>query len=145
MTEDDRAARLRAMMLYASDFRSTLQKVGGSALSDDPLLSATELHSLYSPSEVVAGLSAAQDAGFGVAEGVAAFIFISAAAHAETMKRSLLGRLAMKRPPKPGTAAHGHLAMFHYASRILLKGMEPDTAQTRHFADLYAEELRKAT
>jgi hypothetical protein len=97
------------------------------------------LHSLYSPEEITTAAGAAQDVGMTPSEGVLSFIFISAAAFADRLRRgSLIHKLMVKLPPRPRTPGYRHFRMTKFA---LSKLEEPDRAKATRFADLYAKHL----
>jgi hypothetical protein len=126
VTEEDKINSLKAGIEYAGEFQALLRDAAANALHPDPVIAGAELFSLYSPVEVIAGISAAEDVGFTVKEGVACFVLLCAAVHAELQKRQgFFSRLKMKFPPKPGTREHNHIAMTNYVLNTLTSDNRP--------------------
>src|SRR5262249_61343646 len=80
---------LREGTEFGGAFQKLLREVAANALGAlhrDPLIAHTEFSSLYSPAEIVSGISAAEDAGLSVEQGVICFVMLSAAIEAELQK-----------------------------------------------------------
>jgi hypothetical protein len=108
------------------------------ALHRDPVIASTEFSSLYSQAEIVSGISAAEDAGLSVEQGVICFVMLSAALEAELQKRrGLLQRLKTKLTPRQGARAHTHAVMFNYVCERPPGGHMPNLEAFRVFARGY--------
>src|SRR5262249_33839461 len=101
--EEETPLKLGEGIEFAGAFQKLLREVAASApgaLHRDPLGAGTELSSLYSQAEMVSGISAAEDAGLSVEQGVICFVMLSAAIEAALQKQAgLLQRLKMKLTP----------------------------------------------
>jgi hypothetical protein len=129
---------------YFRVFRSMLEDVAADALVPlyRPGHAGLIFTAVYSPAEIVSGISAAEDAGLSVEEGVICFVMLSAACEAELQKRGgLLQRLKAKLPPRQGTRAHTHLAMFNYVRERPPGGHIPSPEVFDLFARRYNEYL----
>ena len=141
---DKNVEAVRAAIQYQREFQAILEEVAANALNPDPLIVRAELFSLYSSEELASGINAADKAGLSAKEGVACFVLLSAAAHAEIQKRKgILHRLMTKFAPRAGTPEQRHVAMWNYAIGTLLGGY-PDQTKAQQFADLYQRELSQA-
>jgi TPR repeat protein len=136
---------LRDSIAFVEAFQKLLQEVAANApkaLHRDPLIASTQFSSLYSPAEIVSGISAAEDAGLSVEQGVICFVMLSAAIEAELQKRSgLLQRLKTKLTPRQGARANAHSVMFNYLCERPPGGHMPDLEAFRLFASAYNENL----
>src|SRR5215813_7248854 len=114
--EEEEPLELREDIEFARAFQKLLREVAANApgaLNRDPVIASTEFSSLYSPTEIVSGISAAEDAGLSVEKGVICFVMLYAAMEAELQKRGgLLHRLRTKLTPRQGARAHTHSIMF---------------------------------
>ena len=114
--EEEKPLELREDIEFARAFQKLLREVAANApgaLNRDPVIASTEFSSLYSPAEIVSGISAAEDAGLSVEQGVICFVMLYAAMEAELQKRGgLLHRLRTKLTPRQGARAHTHSIMF---------------------------------
>jgi TPR repeat protein len=107
--EEEKPLELREDIEFARAFQKLLREVAANApgaLNRDPVIASTEFSSLYSPAEIVSGISAAEDAGLSVEQGVICFVMLYAAIEAELQKRGgLLHRLRTKLTPRQGARA----------------------------------------
>jgi len=114
--EEEKPLELREDIEFARAFQKLLREVAANApgaLNRDPVIASTEFSSLYSPAEIVSGISAAEDAGLSVEQGVICFVMLYAAMEAELQKRGgLFHRLRTKLTPRQGARAHTHSIMF---------------------------------
>src|SRR5262245_18819655 len=114
--EEEKPSELREDIEFARAFQKLLREVAANApgaLNRDPVIASTEFSSLYSPAEIVSGISAAEDASLSVEQGVICFVMLYAAMEAELQKRGgLLHRLRTKLTPRQGARAHTHSIMF---------------------------------
>ena len=114
--EQEKSLGLRGDIEFAGAFQKLLREVAANApgaLNRDPVIASTEFSSLYSLAEIVSGISAAEDAGLSVEQGVICFVMLYAAMEAELRKRGgLLHRLRTKLTPRQGARAHTHSIMF---------------------------------
>jgi TPR repeat protein len=103
----DREPHLDGKMLReGAEFAGAFQKLLREVAANAP---GAEFSSLYSPAEIVSGISVAQDAGLSVEQGVICFVMLSAAIEAELQKHSgILQRLKTKLTPREGARAHTH-------------------------------------
>jgi TPR repeat protein len=128
---------------FAGAFQKLLQEVAENALGAphrDPLIASTEFSSLYSLAEIVSGISAAEDAGLSVEQGVICFVMLSAAIEAELQKHGgILHRLKTKLTPRQRTRAHTHSVMFNYLCEKPPGGQMPNLEAFRLFAKEYNE------
>ena len=100
--------------------------------------------SFYSLADIVSGISASEELGLAVDQGVAYFVFSSAAASADAQERGgFVQRLKMKLPAIPGTRAYAYLAMTNYVREKLFEGRDPDPKLLELFAKHYNEERRR--
>jgi hypothetical protein len=139
-----RVEALRKCIEFTEAFQNVLRDVAADALV--PLLGTVHggllFTSLYSPPEITSGMSAAEDAGLSVEEGVICFVMLCAAVGAELQKRGgFLHRLKAKLPPKQGTRAHAHLAIFNYVRERPPGGHIPSPEVFDLFARRYNEYL----
>ena len=136
---------LRKGIQFAGSFRQLLREVAANApgaLHRDPLIASTEFSSLYSPAEIVSGISAAEDAGLSVEQGVICFVMLAAAIEAELQKRGgLLQRLKTKLRPRQGARTHAHSVMFNYVRDRPPGGHMPNMEAFHLFARGYNENL----
>jgi TPR repeat protein len=132
---------LREGIEFAEVFQKLLREVAANApgaLHSDPLIASTEFSSLYSAAEIVSGISAAEDAGLSVEQGVICFVMLSAAIEAELQKRGgLLQRLKTKLTPRQGARAHTHTVMFNYVCERPPGGHMPNLEAFHLFARGY--------
>ena len=130
---------------FAGAFRKLLRDVAANApgaLQRDSLMAGMEFSSLYSPTEIVSGICAAEDAGLSVEQGVICLVMLVAAIDAELQEcAGLLQRLGAKSPPRQGTRAHTHLAMSNYVRERPSGGHSPTTEAFDLFARRYKENL----
>src|SRR5262249_30954338 len=116
--EEEKPLKLGEGVEFAGAFQKLLREVAASApgaLHRDPLIASTELSWLYSQAEIVSGISAAEDAGLSVEQGVICFVMLSAAIEAALQKHGgLLQGLKTKLTPRQGARAHTHSVMFNY-------------------------------
>jgi len=114
--EEEKPLELREDIEFARAFQKLLREVAANApgaLNRDPVIASTEFSSLYSPAEIVSGISAAEDAGLSVEQGVICFVMLYAAMEAELQKRGgLLHQLRTKLTPRQGARTHTHSIMF---------------------------------
>jgi TPR repeat protein len=139
-----RVEALRKCIEFTEAFQNVLRDVAADALV--PLLGTVHggllFTSLYSPPEITSGMSAAEDAGLSAEEGVICFVMLCATVEAELQKRGgFLQRLKAKLPPKQGTRAHAHLAMFNYVRETPPGGHIPGPEAFDMFARRYNEIL----
>src|SRR5882672_10196864 len=117
MDETSKARVFREGMEFANAFLALLREVASGApgaLHRDPLIAAVEFSSLYAGAEITSGICAAEDVGLSVQQGVACFVMLSATVDAEIQRRGgFVQRLKTKFPPRKGTRAYSHLAMFN--------------------------------
>jgi TPR repeat protein len=136
---------LRDSIAFARAFQKLLREVAANApgaLHRDPLIASAQFSSLYSPAEIVSGISAAEAAGLSVEQGVICFVMLSAATEAELQKRSgLLERLKTKLTPRQGARANTHSVMFNYLCERPPGGHMPDLEAFHLFARGYNENL----
>jgi TPR repeat protein len=136
---------LREGTEFAGAFQKLLREVATNApgaLHSDPLIASTEFSSLYSPAEIVSGISAAEDAGLSVEQGVICFVMLSAAIEAELQKHGgILQRLKTKLTPRQGARAHTHTVMFNYVCKRPPGGHMPNLEAFHLFARGYNENL----
>jgi len=129
---------LREGTEFAGAFQKLLREVATKApgaLHSDPLIASTEFSSLYSPAEIVSGISAAEDAGLSVEQGVICFVMLSAAIEAELQKHGgILQRLKTKLTPRQGALAHTRSVMFNYVCEKPPGGQIPNLEAFRLFA-----------
>jgi hypothetical protein len=130
---------------FAEAFQKLLREVVANApgaMHRDPLLASTKFSSLYSPAEIISGISAAEDAGLSVEQGVICFVMLFAALEAELQKRGgLLQRLRTKLTPRQGARAHTHSVMFNYVCERPPGGHMPKLEMFHLFARGYNENL----
>jgi TPR repeat protein len=116
--EEEKPLKLGEGIEFAGAFQKLLREVAATApgaLDRDPVIANTEFSSLYSQAEIVSGISAAEDAGLSVEQGVICFVMLSAAMEAELQKRrGLLQRLKTRLTPRQEARAHTHSVMFNY-------------------------------
>ena len=143
--EEEKPLELRGDIEFAGAFQKLLREVAANApgaLHRDPVIASTEFSSLYSPAEIVSGISAAEDTGLSVEQGVICFVMLSAAIEAELQKRGgLLQRLKTKLTPRQGARAHTHSVMFNYVCERPPGGHMPNLEAFRLFARGYNENL----
>src|SRR5262249_31551008 len=107
--EEEKPVELRGNVEFAAAFQKLLREVVANAST----VAIAEFSSLYSPAEIVSGISAADDIGLSVEQGVICFVMLSAAIEAELHKRGgLLARLKTKLTPRQGARAHTHSVLF---------------------------------
>jgi len=132
---------------FAAAFQNLLRDVTANApgaLHRDPLIASMEFSSLYSPAEIISGVSAAEDAGLSVEQGVICFVMLSAAIEAELQKSGgLLQRLKAKLTPRQGARARTHSAMFNYVCETPPGGHMPNLEAFHLFARGYNENLAR--
>jgi hypothetical protein len=94
--EEEKSLELREDIEFARVFQKVLREVAANAagaLNRDPVIASTEFSCLYSPAEIVSGISAAEDAGLSVENhGRAAALNITLAANARPAFRDHLSR-----------------------------------------------------
>ena len=143
--EEEKPLELRGDIEFAGAFQKLLREVAANApgaLHRDPVIASTEFSSLYSPAEIVSGISAAEDTGLSVEQGVICFVMLSAAIEAELQKRGgLLQRLKTKLTPRQGARAHTHSVMFNYVCERPPGGHMPNLEAFRLFAKGYNENV----
>ena len=136
---------LREGTEFGGAFQKLLREVAANApgaLHRDPLIARTEFSSLYSPAEIVSGISAAEDAGLSVEQGVICFVMLSAAIEAELQKHGgILQRLKTKLTPRQGARAHTHSVLFNYVCEKPPGGQMPNLEAFRLFARGFNENL----
>jgi TPR repeat protein len=139
---------LREGTEFAGAFQKLLREVATNApgaLHSDPLIASTEFSSLYSPAEIVSGISAAEDAGLSVEQGVICFVMLSAAIEAELQKHGgILQRLKTKLTPRQGERAHTRSVMFNYVFEKPPGGQIPNMEAFRLFARGFNENLAQS-
>jgi Sel1 repeat len=142
---EEKPLTLREGIEFAGAFQKLLREVAASApgaLHRDPVIASTEFSSLYSPAEIVSGISAAEDAGLSVEQGVICFVMLSAAIEAELQKHGgLLQRLKTKLTARQGARAHTHSMMFNYVCERPPGGHMPNLEAFHLFARGYNENL----
>jgi hypothetical protein len=143
--EEEKPLELRGDIEFAGAFQKLLREVAANAigaLRRGPLIAITEFSSLYSPAEIVSGISAAENTGLSVEQGVICFVMLSAAIEAELHKRGgLLQRLKTKLTPRQGARAHTHSVMFKYVCERPPGGHMPNLEAFQLFAKGYSENL----
>jgi TPR repeat protein len=143
--EEEKPLELRGDIEFAGAFQKLLREVAENAtgaLRRGPLIAITEFSSLYSPAEIVSGISAAEGTGLSVEQGVICFVMLFAAIEAELQKRGgLLQRLKTKLTPRQGARAHTHSAMFKYVCERPPGGHMPNLETFHLFARGYSENL----
>jgi len=136
---------LREGTEFGGAFQKLLREVAANALGAlhrDPLIAHTEFSSLYSPAEIVSGISAAEDAGLSVEQGVICFVMLSAAIEAELQKHGgILQRLKAKLTPRQGARARTHSVVFNYLCKKPPGGQMPNLEAFRLFARGFNENL----
>jgi hypothetical protein len=136
---------LRDGIEFAGKFQKLLREIAENApgtVHRDPFIASTEFSSLYLPAEIVSGISAAEDVGLSVEQGVICFVMLSAAIEAELRKRAgLLQRLKTKLTPRQGARAHAHSVMFNYVCERPPGGHIPRLEVFYSFARRYNENL----
>jgi TPR repeat protein len=130
---------------FAGAFQKLLREVAANApgaLQSDPLIADTEFSSLYSPAEIVSGISAAEGAGLSVEQGVVCFVMLSAAIEAELQKQGgILQRLNTKLTSRQRARAQTHSAVFNYVCEEPPGGQMPNLEAFRLFARGFNENL----
>ena len=143
--EEEKPLDLRERIEFAGAFQKLLREVAANApgaLQRDPLIASTEFSSLYSPVEVLSGISAAEEAGLSVEQGVICFVMLSAAIEAELQKRcGVLQRLKTKLRPRQRARAHTHSVMFNHVCERPPGGHMPNLEAFHLFARGYNENL----
>jgi uncharacterized protein len=143
--EEEKSLELRGDIEFAGAFQKLLREVAANApgaLNRDPVIASTEFSSLYSLAEIVSGISAAEDAGLSVEQGVICFVMLYAAMEAELQKRGgLLHRLRTKLTPKQGARAHTHSIMFKNVCERPPGGHMPNLEAFQVFAGRYNANL----
>src|ERR1700730_66408 len=138
MTHQDRLESLKAGINYAEEFPALLREVAANALHSDSLIAGAELVSLYTPEEIIAAISAAEDVGLTVKEAVAVFVLLCATVYVELQKRrGFFHKMKMKIPPKPGSRDYAHLAMTNYVLNTRLSGTGPSSELIKLFTQKY--------
>jgi Sel1 repeat len=135
---------LREGAEFAGAFQKLLREVANApgALHSDPLIADTEFSSLYSPAEIASAISAAEDAGLSVEQGVVCFVMLSAAIEAELQKHGgILQRLNTKLTPRQRARAHTHSVVFNYVCEEPPGGQMPNLEAFRLFARGFNENL----
>jgi TPR repeat protein len=143
--EEEKSLELRGDIEFAGAFEKLLREVAANApgaLHRDPVIASTEFSSLYSPAEIVSGISAAEDAGLSVEQGVICFVMLSAAVEAELQKRGgFLYRLRTKLTPRQAARAHTHSIMFKNVCEKPPGGHMPNLEAFHVFARAYDANL----
>ena len=143
--EEEKPLKLGGGIEFAGAFQKLLREVAASApgaLHRDPVSASTEFSSLYSQAEIVSGISAAEDAGLSVEQGVICFVMLSAAIEAALQKQAgLLQRLKMKLTPGQGARARTHSVMFNYVCERPPGGRMPKLETFHVFARRYNAHL----
>jgi TPR repeat protein len=137
--EEEKPIELRGNVEFAAAFQKLLREVVDNASGT---VAIAEFSSLYSPAEIVSGISAAEDTGLSVEQGVICFVMLSAAIEAELHKRGgLLARLKTKLTPRQGARAHTHSVLFKYVCERPPGGHMPNMEAFQLFAKRYSENL----
>src|SRR5215468_364194 len=143
--EEEKPLKLGGGIEFAGAFQKLLREVAASApgaLHRDPVSASTEFSSLYSQAEIVSGISAAEDAGLSVEQGVICFVMLSAAIEAALQKHGgLLQQLKNKLTPGQGARARTHSVMFNYVCKRPPGGRMPKLETFHVFARRYNAHL----
>lgn len=137
---DDNASKIREAIAYSTAFREALEVIAEKALGVSSLLAAAIPLSLYSPSETVAAMEAAQETGLDPIDGAAALVLLTGMAAAQAKQRTIWGRITSKIPPKEGSTEYFHIKMCELAARILDR---VDPATRGRFNDNYISLLER--